>query len=326
MQRAVILLVLPFALLMHSSPPSEAQGIGDETIKGAVLIGKFEEAAALARKIKKFEKSLGITPTEALSKSSREGATTTLLVVYAQKRCTISFDGEPDLLWWMYLRTPPEGLSPAASAHSGDFSVFHRIVNEFGGKDSVITPDFLREPLWRKVETIIHEDLHGDENFALPLHLEEAVVSPLAYIGALRFAEAYALDDLAETLRSKIEEKRTLSRELLAYAKEVAHIFATLPCADTDIRTKAWNRISHYPTLKTRLNASIENLGQFEAALVLELRYWRYFERIMALHKAGKNFEELFALLKKAPEEESAFDAYLAHLADQLHASPTAVP
>jgi len=39
----------------------------------------------------------------------------------------------------------------------------------------------------RRVMVVLHEDLHGDANFALPWEIEEGLVTPLGYLAAAAF-------------------------------------------------------------------------------------------------------------------------------------------
>lgn len=39
----------------------------------------------------------------------------------------------------------------------------------------------------RRVKVILHEDLHGDKNFALSWEVEESIVTPLGSLAAVEF-------------------------------------------------------------------------------------------------------------------------------------------
>ena len=43
------------------------------------------------------------------------------------------------------------------------------------------------EPIVRRVKVILHEDLHGDVNFALPWEIEEGIVTPLGSFAAVEY-------------------------------------------------------------------------------------------------------------------------------------------
>ncbi len=89
------------------------------------------------------------------------------------------------------------------------YSVYYRQGSEFADARSVATAGFAEEPIVRRVKVILHEDLHGDNNFALPWEIEEAIVTPLGSLAAIEYFR-YKGDEknLQNALDSLDEERR----------------------------------------------------------------------------------------------------------------------
>ena len=67
------------------------------------------------------------------------------------------------------------------------YSVYYRQGSEFADARSVATVGFSDEPIVRRVKVTLHEDLHGDVNFALPWEIEEGIVTPLGSLAAMEY-------------------------------------------------------------------------------------------------------------------------------------------
>lgn len=184
------------------------------------------------------------------------------------------------------------------------YSVYYRQGNEFADPRSAVTPSFAAEGLVRRVQVILHEDLHGDANFALPWDIEEAVVTPL---GALAAAEYFRHKGDAENLKraqSALNEGRQISRELLKLLNEAEAIFQNTPVEDAKQTVLAL--LSSYPAYESMFQRQIT--GQhpptvIEAKLSHDFAYFRYFDAIAALAEKHVALKTLIEELKKLPRD-----------------------
>jgi hypothetical protein len=187
------------------------------------------------------------------------------------------------------------------------YSVYYRQGNEYADSRSAATPSFAAQGIVRRVNVILHEDLHGDANFALPWDIEEAVVTPL---GALATAEYFKHKGDAENLKRAVmalDEGRQISRELLKLADEAEAIFQNLTAEAA--KEKVLALLSSYPAYHRMFQRQI--VGQhpatvLEAKLSHDLAYFRYFEAIVTLAEKPLALDVLSAELKKLPRDATA--------------------
>jgi len=187
------------------------------------------------------------------------------------------------------------------------YSVYYRQGNEFADPRAAVTPSFAAEGIVRRVNVILHEDLHGDTNFDFLWDIEEGVVTPL---GSLAAAEYFRHTGDAENLKraqSALNEGRQICRELLKLVNEAEAIFQNTPVEDA--KQKILALLSNYPAYQSMFQRQIT--GQhpatvLEAKLSHDLAYFRYFDAIVTLAEKPLALDVLIAELKKLPHEATA--------------------
>jgi len=184
------------------------------------------------------------------------------------------------------------------------YSVYYRQGNEFSDPRSAVTPSFAAEGIVRRVNVILHEDLHGDVNFDLPWDIEEAVVTPL---GALAAVQYFKYKGDAENLKRAVmalDEGKQISRELLKLVNEAEAIFQHLTAEAA--KEKVLALLPTYPAYHRMFQRQI--VGQhpatvLEAKLSHDLAYFRYFEAIAILAEKPLALDVLIAEVKKLPRD-----------------------
>lgn len=184
------------------------------------------------------------------------------------------------------------------------YSVYYRQGNEFSDPRSAVTPSFAAEGIVRRVNVILHEDLHGDVNFDLPWDIEEAVVTPL---GALAAVQYFKYKGDAENIKRAVmalDEGRQIARELLNLVNEAEAIFQNLTAEAA--KEKVLALLPTYPAYHRTFQRQI--VGQhpatvLEAKFSHDLAYFRYFEAIAILAEKPLALDVLIAELKKLPRD-----------------------
>jgi len=288
----------------------------------------LQETVELSKQVKEFGKTLGIEPTEALSKSSGDQKPFSLLAIHIQKRGSISLsDFERAALGF---EIDSERMPIAEYyLYSTHYSIFIRQVNEFAGeKTSVITPSFAKRDLFWKVMVISHEDLHGGihaDSLSGLNNTVETLVTPLGFIAALKFFEYK--NDLENIQKTKyyIEYFRALSVELNSLEKKMKELSEKvnpiLFC--TEFYEK--EILSEYLKYSARLAETLKPYGQCEAneaAITSDLMYWKYFDQVINLYKKSGDLKTLIEDMKVAPGKQGELEKYLDDL-DQKYSAAT---
>ncbi|HWP59197.1 MAG TPA: hypothetical protein VNL14_14985 [Candidatus Acidoferrales bacterium] len=301
--------VLGLLLLCSCTVPVVGRNSEDKVLR---------EALSLAREVKAFEKTLAIEPTEALARDGRGSLRPkSMLWIWLQKLGTIATRGPVDVHIGIKFALPQDQVPLDRIYHAPGYSQYVRRGNQFGDKEALITLDFARESTARKVTVIVHEDLHDDRNFALPWEEEEALITPLGMIVALRFLESRSDEAAAAEMKRAIEEERRLSRELLALIGEALQIFASAPLDEA--RRAVFRRLDAYPAYKRYYDSQLKDQDAeraLEAKLSHDLAYYKYFDRVVALSEKIGELKVLIAELKKARPagDGSGLDGFLADL------------
>src|SRR5262245_35029814 len=128
---------------------------------------RLEENARLVEEVKAFGKTLGIEPTEALSRTTQEQAALSMLWLWMQRVGTLALRAPVDIRMAIGFSNAKEDLKLEQVYSVDGYSVYYRQGNEFADSRSVGTVAFAGEGTVRRVKVILHEDLHGDNNFAL---------------------------------------------------------------------------------------------------------------------------------------------------------------
>lgn len=301
-----ILLIALFALFF--TPYAASSEKSDEEL--------LREAVALSKEVKEFGKTIGIEPSDILTKSTLESKPQSWISLMLQKRGTLATNGWFDAHIQLISSNLLKDARLEKMYTEGNFSVYMRGGEELADNDSVITVDFARNSNLRKVEIIFHEDLH----VALELEInEEAVVSPLAFLAAQSFFQSRGDRQNYEHTLSVIKASRRISQELLLFIDEVLNIFKTVP--STNWHDKIMEVLEFYPAYKREFKnyygGDLQDTRQIlEAKISHDFVYNKYFDRIMALSLAERapDLKTLIEDFKKAPAENPAFETYLAEL------------
>ncbi|HEX9454795.1 MAG TPA: hypothetical protein VGA27_10560, partial [Candidatus Binatia bacterium] len=187
------------------------------------------------------------------------------------------------------------------------YSVYFRQGNEFADPRSVATAGFAEEPLVRRVKVILHEDLHGDVNFALPWEIEEAIVTPLGSLAAIEYFRQNGDEKNLANAMSTVAEERKVSRALLGAVAEAEKIFAVERGADA--KQKVLDALAKFPDYQRQFERQTKDqhaATALEAKLSHDLAYYRYFDAIAALAETAPDLRGLIADLKKLPVDATA--------------------
>lgn len=282
------LLILVFAGACASLPRREA--------------ARLDATASLVREIKTFGRTLGIEPTEALSRTAGEGPALSMLWLWMQREGTLALDRPLDIRAAIGYRAEKDQLRIEQIYRVDGYSVYYRQGSEFADPRSLSTEAFAQESSTRRVKVILHEDLHGDANFALPWEIEEAIVTPL---GALAAVEWFRRNGDARNLRvavASLEEERRISRELTAAVERATAIFGREPVetAKQQILALLHEYSAYHQRFERQVNAQ-HAATALEAKLSHDLAYYRYFEGIAALAELAPDLRTLIVDLKSIP-------------------------
>ena len=166
------------------------------------------------------------------------------------------------------------------------------------------TPGLADERLARLVKVVLHEDLHGDNNFALPWEIEEAIVTPL---GSLAAAEYFRQKGDERNLRSalaSLADERQASKELNALVARAQIILAQEKIDSA--KEKVLALLGEYPAYQKQFERQVR--GQhtptvLEAKLSHDLAYYRYFDTILTLAELAPSLKALIADLRSIPAD-----------------------
>ncbi|MGE5852344.1 MAG: hypothetical protein ACM35E_04310, partial [Deltaproteobacteria bacterium] len=190
---------------------------------------QLNHTATLIEEVKAFGKSLGIEPSSALSRTTQDTQPLSMLWLWMQRAGTLALEGPIDVRLAIGFSTEKERLKIEQIYRVDGYSVYYRQGNEFADSRSVATIGFAAEPLMRRVMVVLHEDLHGDANFALPWEIEEGLVTPLGYLAAVAFFQQKNDQPGSTNALASLNEERRVSRELNGLVAEAMPIFKTLP-------------------------------------------------------------------------------------------------
>jgi len=264
----------------------------------------------LIDQVKNFGKTLGIEPTPALSRTSQEGPALSMLWLWLERAGTLALRAPIDIRMAIGFNTEQERLRVEQVYRIDGYSVYYRQGSEFADSRSLATAGFAAEPAVRRAMVVLHEDLHGDANFNLPWEVEEAIVTPLGWLGALAYFREKGDDTSWKSALAAVDEGRKLSRELNALVTEAGQIFATMPLDEA--KKKILDEMARYPNYRRQFERQIR--GQhpptaLEAKLSHDLAYYRFFETIAALAETAPDLKTLIDDLKKLPVDASAESA-----------------
>jgi len=271
---------------------------------------RLRQTAGLVEEVKVFGKTLGIEPTPALSRTTKDGPALSMLWIWMQRVGTLALRAPVDIRTAIGFNTDSERLKIEQVYRVDGYSVYYRQGNEFADSRAVTTIGFAEEPIVRRVKVILHEDLHGDANFALPWEIEEAIVTPLGSLAAVEYFR-YKNDEINwQNAVASVSEERKVARELTAVVVEAEKIFAA-ENVDT-AKQKILAMLPNFPAYYRQFER--QTRGQhaatvLEAKLSHDLAYYRYFDRIATLAEIAPNLKVLIDDLKGMPRDASAATA-----------------
>ena len=227
-----------------------------------------------------------------------------MLWLWLQKAGTLAINRATDIRMAVGLSSITERTKIEHVYRVEGYSVYYRQGNEFADPRSAVTPSFATQGIVRRVNVILHEDLHGDLNFDLPWDIEEGVVTPLGSLAAVQYFKHHGDAENLKRAQMALNEGRQISRELLKLAKEAEKIFKNTPVEDA--KEKVLALLSSYPAYQSMFQRQIA--GQhpatvLEAKLSHDLAYFRYFEAIVTLAEKPLALDVLIAELKKLPRD-----------------------
>ncbi|MSP38474.1 MAG: hypothetical protein EXR70_08295 [Deltaproteobacteria bacterium] len=264
----------------------------------------LRQTASLIDAVKLFGQSLGIQPTEALRRTAQAGPTLSMLWLWMQRDGTLALNRPVDIRLAIGLTSENEVPKLEQVYRVDGYSVYHRQGSEFADPRSVATVGFAEEPIVRRVKVILHEDLHGDVNFALPWEIEEAIVTPLGSLAALEyFRQAGNENNLANAVTS-VAEERKVSRELQALVAQAEKIFAAEKADSAKEKILALlPNFSSYQRQFERQTRGQHSGTVLEAKLSHDLAYYRYFDDIAGLAERAPSLAKLIEDLKRLPKD-----------------------
>jgi len=296
------------------------------TIGGHDAAKRLEQTASLIDEVKSFGKSLGIEPTQALSKTVRDGPPLAMLWIWMQREGTLALSGPLDIRMAIGYGAEKERLRIEQVYRVDGYSVYYRQGNEFSDSRSLATAGFAEEPILRRVKVILHEDLHGDINFALPWEIEEGIATPLGSLAGIEYFRWRGDEDNLRNAASSFDQERQASRELTLLAAQAKDIFAQEPVEIA--KEKIVALLHNYPTYQRQFDRQVR--GQHvstvvEAKLSHDLAYYRYYDSIAALAERAPNLKTLIADLKQIPANPTVaiVDEFLRNLETKYGAEST---
>ena len=278
---------------------------------------RLQQTAALIQEVKNFGRTIGIESTEALSRTAREGPALSMLWLWMQREGTLALNGPLDIRTAVGYSAEKERVKVEQVYRVDGYSVYYRQGSEFADPRSLATAGFADESLGRRVKVILHEDLHGDANFALPWEIEEAIVTPLASLAAIEWFRWKADERNLPSALASLNEERQISRDLIALTDSAQKIFAQEPVEIA--KQKILALLGDYAAYQKQFARQVRDqhaATALEAKLSHDLAYYRYFERIAALAESAPALKTLIADLKTIPSnaDHAAVDDFLRKL------------
>lgn len=267
---------------------------------------QLNRIAALIDDVKTFGKTLGIEPTEALARTARERPALSMLWLWMQREGTLALSAPIDVRTAIGYSAETRNVKIEQVYRVEGYSVYYRQGNEFADSRSVATVDFSEEPVVRRVKVVLHEDLHGDRNFAQSWEVEEGLVTPLGSLAAVEYFRWKGDEENLRSAVASLNQERQASRECRALAAQAETIFARESVSVAKQRVLAL--LVDYPAYQKQFERQIR--GQhpptaLEAKLSHDLAYCRYFDSIAALAESAASLNTLIADLKTLPANAS---------------------
>ena len=265
---------------------------------------RLQQTAGLIEDVKAFGKGLGIEPTEALSRTAGNGPALSMLWLWMQRAGTLALRGPVDIRLAIGYSSENERIKIEQVYRVDGYSVYYRQGSEFADARSVATVGFSDEPIVRRVKVTLHEDLHGDVNFALPWEIEEGIVTPLGSLAAVEYFRWKNEQKNLQNAVTSLGEERVMSQELNALMAQAEKMFGE---SDVDTaKEKVLALLGEFPHYQKQFERQIRGQHRatvLEAKLSHDLAYYRYFDAIVGLAEKAPNLQRLIEDLKKMPRD-----------------------
>lgn len=263
----------------------------------------LKETVLLSQKVKKFEKTLGIEPSEALSQNTLEKPASSLTWIWIQETGTTALSKPFQAVVYIKFSVPKEQvpIDWITIGSGASLSYYFRQENIFSHPAAVITIDFAKMPLSQKVDIIIHEDLHLNDFAGAG---QDALVTPLADIAAVKYFEATKDIQSIKEAQTMIARRQSVSKELTALAKEVEKIFSDSNLSYDEKRRKVGDLISSYPEYAAMFKYQTQDQSvqdALEAKISHDLGYYGCYDWVLRHYEEIGNFKALFEEIKKIP-------------------------
>jgi hypothetical protein len=263
---------------------------------------RLELIAGLIEEVKSFGKTVGIEPTEALSRTAQQGPPLAMFWLWMQREGTLAVTTPIDIRMAIGYSVERERLKIEQVYRVDGYSVYYRQGNEFADSRSLATVGFAAEPMVRRVTVILHEDLHGDANFALSWEIEEGIVTPLGSLAAVEYFRWKGDEKNLQNALASLNEERQASRELSAFVTQAQAIFGW--DAIEPAKEKVLANLAHFPVYQKQFERQVRGQHEstaLEAKVSHDLAYYRYFDKIAALAEIAPNLQMLIGDLKGIP-------------------------
>jgi hypothetical protein len=265
---------------------------------------RLRETAKLVEDVKAFGKTLGIEPTAALSRTAESGPVLSMLWLWMQRNGTLARLKSVDIRMAIGFDSEQDLLKVEQVYRVDGYSVYYRQGNEYADSRSAATPGFAAQGIVRRVNVILHEDLHGDANFDLPWDIEEAVVTPLGSLAAVEYFKYKGDIENMKRAQTAVNEGRQISRELNDLAQAAEKIFRDTPVEEA--KQQILGLLPNYPAYQLMFQRQVRRQHPatvLEAKLSHDLAYFRYFDAIVALAAKPTALKTLIEALKKMPRD-----------------------
>jgi hypothetical protein len=272
------------------------------TIATRDVAARLDQTATLIAEVKNFGRSLKIEPTDALSRTARQGPALSMLWLWMQREGTLAISAPVDIRMAVGYSAEKERLKIEQVYRVDGYSVYYRQGSEFADSRAMATLGFADEPIVRRIKVILHEDLHGDGNFALPWEIEEGIVTPLGSLAAVEYFRWKGDEKNMQNALASVNEERETSKELNAFAIEAQKIF-TQEAPDA-AKEHVLAMLGNFPLYQKQFERQVR--GQhaptaLEAKVSHDLAYYRYFESIARLAELAPSLGALVVDLKGIP-------------------------
>jgi hypothetical protein len=265
---------------------------------------RLRATAKLVEDVKAFGKTLGIEPTAALSRTAVSGPVLSMLWLWMQRNGTLARLKSVDIRMAIGFDSEQDLLKVEQVYRVDGYSVYYRQGNEYADSRSAATPSFAAQGIVRRVNVILHEDLHGDANFNLPWDIEEAVVTPLGSLAAVEYFKYTGDSENMKRAQTAVNEGRQISRELNDLAQAAEQIFRDAPVEEA--KKQILGLLPNYPVYQLMFQRQVRRQHPatvLEAKLSHDLAYFRYFDAIVTLAEKPMALKTLIEEMRKMPRD-----------------------